>query len=85
MNMKIFATDYDGTLRMVDGISEDNIKAIEKFRSQGNLFGVVTGRDYTNGYKIFKKSNDFRGKPLLFDIFYLHLPLILHLFYFYRR
>lgn len=57
--MKIFATDYDGTLRMVDGISEDNIKAIEKFRSQGNLFGVVTGRDYTNGYKIFKRNNDF--------------------------
>ena len=57
--MKIFATAYDGTLRMGDGISEDNIKAIEKFRSEGNLFGVVTGRDYTNGYKIFKRNNDF--------------------------
>ena len=29
--MKIIATDYDGTLRMGDRISEDNIKAIEKF------------------------------------------------------
>ena len=57
--MKIFATDYDGTLRMGSGISEDNMNAIKEFRRNGNLFGVVTGRDYENGYKVFKELNEF--------------------------
>ena len=57
--MKIFATDFDGTLRMKDGISEENILQIEKFRAQGNVFGVVTGRNYNNGYEIFREKFDF--------------------------
>lgn len=43
--MYILATDYDGTLNR-GGISERNHDAIRRFREAGNLFGVVTGRDY---------------------------------------
>lgn len=43
--MYILATDYDGTLSR-GGVSERNREAIARFRKAGNLFGVVTGRDY---------------------------------------
>lgn len=43
--MKIIATDFDGTLNR-GGISNADREAICRFRSAGNLFGVVTGRDY---------------------------------------
>ena len=43
--MYILATDYDGTLSR-GGVSERNRDAIRRFREAGNLFGVVTGRDY---------------------------------------
>ncbi|MBQ2725717.1 MAG: HAD family phosphatase [Clostridia bacterium] len=43
--MYILATDYDGTLSR-GGVSQRNREAIERFRKAGNLFGVVTGRDY---------------------------------------
>ena len=43
--MYILATDYDGTLSR-GGVSQRNKDAIERFRKAGNLFGVVTGRDY---------------------------------------
>lgn len=42
--MKIIASDYDGTINC-GGISEADSKAIAKFRSAGNKFGIVTGRD----------------------------------------
>lgn len=42
--MKIIASDYDGTLNH-HGISETDKTAIEKFRKEGNKFGLVTGRD----------------------------------------
>lgn len=42
----IFASDYDGTLfKDVDkGIDEKDLEMIRKFRAQGNLFGLVSGR-----------------------------------------
>ena len=43
--MYILASDYDGTLNC-GGVSQGNRDAIRKFREAGNLFGVVTGRDY---------------------------------------
>ena len=43
--MKIIASDYDGTLRRHHGISEKDREAIKAWRSNGNLFGIVTGRD----------------------------------------
>ena len=42
--MKIIASDYDGTLNH-SGISVADKIAIEKFRKEGNKFGIVTGRD----------------------------------------
>lgn len=42
--MKLLASDYDGTIRIGKFISYRNIKAIKKWRKQGNVFGVVTGR-----------------------------------------
>ncbi len=45
ITMYILATDYDGTLNR-GGVSQRNRDAIERFRRAGNLFGVVTGRDY---------------------------------------
>ncbi len=45
--MKIIASDYDGTLFQENGIgvSWEDREAIYKFRTQGGVFGIVTGRD----------------------------------------
>lgn len=42
--MKILASDYDGTLRSNPILSDENIKAIHRFRQAGHAFGIVTGR-----------------------------------------
>lgn len=42
--MKIFASDYDGTLRIDDSVSELDKQAITAWQQQGNLFGIVSGR-----------------------------------------
>lgn len=44
--MKILASDFDGTLYR-GAVSQKDREAIAAFRSVGNLFGIVTGRDYT--------------------------------------
>ena len=54
---KIIASDFDGTLFKTGKISKENIEAIGKFRSCGNLFGIVTGRDY----KSLKRELDVLG------------------------
>lgn len=43
--MYILASDYDGTLNR-GGISAPVREAVARFRAAGNLFGIVTGRDY---------------------------------------
>ena len=43
--MFILASDYDGTLSR-GGISAEVRARIAEFRAAGNLFGIVTGRDY---------------------------------------
>lgn len=43
--MLILASDYDGTLNR-GGISAEVRARIAEFRAAGNLFGIVTGRDY---------------------------------------
>ena len=46
----LLASDLDGTL-YVHGLNvQKNIDAINRFRKEGHLFGIVTGRDYVNGY-----------------------------------
>ncbi len=41
--MKIICSDYDGTLNR-GGITEEKLRTIEKWRKEGNLFTVVSGR-----------------------------------------
>lgn len=43
--MFILASDYDGTLNR-GGVSPEVRARIAEFRAAGNLFGIVTGRDY---------------------------------------
>ena len=46
--MKIAFSDYDGTLSVPhEGIPAETIEAIHAWRSAGNKFGIVTGRDYS--------------------------------------
>lgn len=42
--MKLFASDYDGTLLIHEAVSKENIKAIHAWQQAGNLFGIITGR-----------------------------------------
>jgi len=44
--IQILASDYDGTLRKDGLVDPLDLQAIDQFRSQGNLFGIVTGRAY---------------------------------------
>ncbi len=53
----IFASDYDGTLFKDFKIREEDIKAIETFRSMGNKFGVVTGRSINSILDEVKSNN----------------------------
>ena len=49
MNLKILASDYDGTLFFGEeepNFRERDIKAIQEFQKAGNLFGICTGRPY---------------------------------------
>ena len=55
----ILAVDYDNTLFQNGVISPKTLKEIEKFRKDGNLFGIVSGRDYVTGYETFKTENLF--------------------------
>ena len=47
-NRIFFATDYDGTLcHHPPGVVADReIEAVKRFREEGNIFGIITGRDY---------------------------------------
>ncbi len=42
--MKIFASDYDGTIKVDGVVSEENLKLLKEWKKQGNHFGIVTGR-----------------------------------------
>ena len=44
---KLIASDYDGTLSIHDQVSPENREAIARWRAEGGLFGVVTGRGRT--------------------------------------
>ena len=62
---KLLAVDYDNTLFQNGEIAKDTLYEIEKFRADGNLFGIVSGRDYVTGYKIFKREGLFEFDFLL--------------------
>lgn len=53
----LFATDFDGTLNLYPhGVTEEVIEMIGKFRAEGNVFGIITGRNYANAMYLF---NDY--------------------------
>jgi len=52
----LLASDLDGTLYVHGRNVQKNIDAINRFRKEGHLFGIVTGRDYVNGYLAIKNE-----------------------------
>ena len=48
--MKILASDFDETIYFPDDLDKTNknIEAIRKFVNNGNIFCIITGRNYTN-------------------------------------
>ncbi|MBR0302779.1 MAG: HAD hydrolase family protein, partial [Clostridia bacterium] len=52
---KLFATDFDGTLSQYPhGVTQEYLDRITEFRAAGNVFGIVTGRTYSNADFIIK-------------------------------
>lgn len=58
---RLIATDYDGTLRLSEKISEETVGEIKKWQAAGNLFGIVTGRnaDFIDESKSWNFEPDF--------------------------
>lgn len=53
----LFATDFDGTLNLYPhGVTKEVIEIIGEFRAAGNVFGIITGRNYANAMYLF---NDY--------------------------
>ncbi len=43
----LFASDFDNTFSLYpNGVGKETLDAVEKFRKDGNIFGIVTGREY---------------------------------------
>ncbi len=53
--MKIIATDYDGTLNH-GGIDEIKKSTIAKWRKEGNIFSVISGRGAPDLIRIYNKN-----------------------------
>lgn len=64
-NLKILVSDYDQTFYLNDKDIEINKQAVERFREQGNLFVIATGRSYS----------DFLNKVNLYHISYDYVIL----------
>ena len=57
--MKILASDFDNTIYFLDDKekNKNNVAAIKKFVSQGNVFCIITGRNYSD-LKVLLNEND---------------------------
>ena len=57
--MKIIASDFDNTIYLEDDFNQtkDNIEAIRHFIAQGNIFCIITGRNYTDLKQELNKEN----------------------------
>ena len=57
--MKILASDFDNTIYFPDNdeLTKDNIELIKKFITKGNIFCVITGRNYTDLKVYLNKYN----------------------------
>ncbi len=56
--MKILASDFDETIYYLDNEEQNkkNVKAINKFVESGNVFCVITGRNYTDLKELLVKN-----------------------------
>ncbi|MBE6800502.1 MAG: HAD-IIB family hydrolase [Ruminococcaceae bacterium] len=63
--LKIIASDYDGTLNH-GGIDEKKKNAISRWRKEGNIFSVVSGRGAPDLIRIYNK-NSFECDYLIAD------------------
>ncbi len=55
-NIRIIASDFDGTLRRNGEVSANDRNAVEKWRRSGRLFGLVTGRDVSDALTAVEQS-----------------------------
>lgn len=57
--MKIIASDFDETIYLANDTitTEENIKAIKKFVSNGNIFCIITGRNYCDLKKLLNENS----------------------------
>ncbi len=53
--MRIIGSDYDGTLNH-NGIDDKKIKALEKWRKEGNIFALISGRGPGNVLEIYNEK-----------------------------
>ena len=53
--MKIFVSDYDGTLNRGGGVTEKDLLALEAWQKAGNLFGIASGRDLRGLVNVWQK------------------------------
>ena len=56
-NKKILVSDYDQTFYLNDEDIEINKKAVAKFRKEGNIFIIATGRSYFDYHNELEKYN----------------------------
>lgn len=56
--MKILASDFDNTIYYLDNPEKNqkNFEAIRKFVSYGNIFCIITGRNYTDLKKLLSEN-----------------------------
>ena len=59
LSMKILASDFDDTIYYSDDMekTKQNVEEIKKFVNQGNIFCIITGRNYTNLKQLLNKMN----------------------------
>ena len=57
--MKILASDFDNTIYYLDDKekSKKNVSAIKKFINQGNIFCIITGRNYSDLKKLLNEND----------------------------
>lgn len=57
--MKILASDFDNTIYFPDNesITKNNVESIKKFITKGNIFCIITGRNYTDLKVFLNKYN----------------------------
>lgn len=59
-NKLLFASDFDHTLSQYPhGVRKETVEAIQEFRKKGNIFGIITGRNYATASYILNDCGYF--------------------------